>query len=70
MLKSLTSGLPPEVMKDILVTFYEKADELIASIGTAYVSHNLSDLKARAHELKGMAGNFGFSEISRMCATI
>ncbi len=70
MLKSLTTGLPPEVMQDILVGFYEKADELIAAIGMAYLEGNTKDLKARAHELKGMAGNFGFSTVSSMCSTI
>lgn len=70
MLSSLMTGLPPEVLKDILVGFYEKADELVAAIGLAYLDQNAPELKARAHELKGMAGNFGFSRVSSMCATI
>lgn len=70
MLASLTNGLPQAVMNDILVSFYEKADELISAIGTAYLNGNANDLRARAHELKGMAGNFGFSLVSQLCSTI
>lgn len=70
MLSSLTTGLPKDVMNDILVSFYEKADELISAIGTAFLNGNATDLRARAHELKGMSGNFGFSVVSQLCATI
>lgn len=70
MLTSLTTGLPKDVMTDILVSFYEKADELISAIGTAYLNGNATDLRARSHELKGMAGNFGFLVVSQLCATI
>lgn len=69
-LRSLTSGFPPEIIDEILVGYYEKADELIAAIGTAYLNGTAPELKARAHELKGMAGNFGFSEISQMAGRI
>lgn len=70
MLISLVSGLPAAVMQEILIGFYEKADELISAIGIAYQDHQVEDLRARAHELKGMAGNFGFQAVSRLCATI
>ncbi len=69
-LESLRGGLSNDQIKEILVSFYEKADELIAEIGTTYLTGNAIALNARAHELKGMAGNFGFSEISAMCAAI
>jgi len=70
MLISLKSGLSIEQIQEILVSFYEKADELIADIGNAYLSEDAISLNARAHELKGMAGNFGFSELAQMCGTI
>ncbi|MDY0029185.1 MAG: ATP-binding protein [Pseudobdellovibrionaceae bacterium] len=70
MLTSLTGGLPADTMHEILISFYEKTDELIASIGAAYVNGNAQELRARAHELKGMAGNFGFKELSQLCAHI
>jgi CheY-like chemotaxis protein len=69
-LMSLRSGLSIEQIQEILISFYEKSDELIAAIGNAYLEENAIALNARAHELKGMAGNFGFSELSRMCAVI
>ena len=69
-LASLRSGLSVAQIQEILISFYEKADELIAAIGNAYLEDNAIALNARAHELKGMAGNFGFSELSRMCAII
>ncbi len=70
LLKSLRNGLSIEQIQEILVSFYEKADELISEIGTTYLSGDTVNLYARAHELKGMAGNFGFSELSKMCAII
>lgn len=69
-LTSLKAGLSVEHIQEILVSFYEKADELIADIGNAYLGNDAIALNARAHELKGMAGNFGFSELSRMCGII
>jgi CheY-like chemotaxis protein/HPt (histidine-containing phosphotransfer) domain-containing protein len=69
-LKSLRSGLSVAQIQEILVSFYEKADELIADIGNTYLADDTVNLYARAHELKGMAGNFGFSGLSRMCTTI
>jgi HPt (histidine-containing phosphotransfer) domain-containing protein len=66
----LKSGLAIDQIQEILVSFYEKADELIADIGNAYLGGDSINLNARAHELKGMAGNFGFSELSRMCGII
>lgn len=69
-LNSLRSGLSTQQIQEILVSFYEKADELIADIGKAYLNSDLIGLNARAHELRGMAANFGFSELSRMCGLI
>jgi signal transduction histidine kinase/DNA-binding response OmpR family regulator/HPt (histidine-containing phosphotransfer) domain-containing protein len=69
-LNSLKSGLSVDQIKEILISFYEKADELIAAIGNAYLEGNAIALNARAHELKGMAGNFGFSGLAKMCAII
>ncbi|HOO50805.1 MAG TPA: ATP-binding protein [Alphaproteobacteria bacterium] len=70
MLTSLATGLPADTMHEILIGFYEKTDELVAAIGTAFINGNPNELRARAHELKGMAGNFGFKELSHMCAHI
>lgn len=69
-MNSLISGLPFDAMHEILSSFYEKANELIAAIGTAFLNGNAAEMSARAHELKGMAGNFGFAEISQMSSRI
>jgi signal transduction histidine kinase/CheY-like chemotaxis protein/HPt (histidine-containing phosphotransfer) domain-containing protein len=69
-LNSLKAGLSVPQIQEILVSFYEKADELIADLGNAYLGNDAIALNARAHELKGMAGNFGFSELSKMCGII
>jgi len=69
-LTSLRSGLSVDQINEILIGFYEKSDELIAEIGRSYLEGNAPSLYARAHELKGMAGNFGFKDLSQLCATI
>jgi signal transduction histidine kinase/DNA-binding NarL/FixJ family response regulator/HPt (histidine-containing phosphotransfer) domain-containing protein len=70
MLSSLLSSLGAAQTLDLLVGFYEKADELIAEIGQKYLEQDARILGARAHELKGMAGNFGFSKVSNLAARI
>ncbi len=70
MLQSLKSSLTTHQIQEILVSFYEKADELIADIGNAYLNEDAISLNARAHELKGMAGNFGFADLSQKCGFI
>lgn len=69
-LNSLVKGLGAGQTKEILVSFYEKSDELIAEIGKSYLNNDKTNLYARAHELKGMAANFGFADLSKLCATI
>lgn len=69
-LSSLVNGLGRAQTEEILVSFYEKADELIATIGKTYLSGDTAALYARAHELKGMAANFGFAHLSSLCLTI
>ncbi len=69
-LSSLVNGLGRAQTEDILIGFYEKADELIATIGNTYLAGDTAALYARAHELKGMAANFGFAHLSALCTTI
>lgn len=70
MLKSLILNLPFETVQELLNGFHEKAEELIAAIGKAFLSQNAIELRARAHEFKGMAANFGFIEVQRLCTAI
>lgn len=70
MLKSLLLNLPMETVVELLGGFHEKAEELVAAIGKAYLGQNANELRTRAHEFKGMAANFGFIEVQRLCAAI
>jgi signal transduction histidine kinase/DNA-binding response OmpR family regulator len=70
MLESLTKNLGVLQTSELMQSFYEKADELIGLIGVLYLNESWNDLKDRAHELKGMAGNFGFKQIAALSAHI
>lgn len=70
MIKSLLVGLGKDQTISLLDGFYEKAHELVTSIGHSFLENDMGVLGARAHELKGMAGNFGFTEISALAARI
>lgn len=70
MIKSLLVSLGKDQTTSLLDGFYEKAQELVTSIGHSFLENDMSVLAARAHELKGMAGNFGFTEISALSARI
>ncbi len=66
----LKSSLSHSQLTDLLDSFYEKAEELVVVIGETWLSGNLEELRARAHELKGMAGNFGFKGVSLLAGEI
>ncbi len=57
-------------LEELLVGFYEKAEELIAAIEKSYADKDFEALRARAHELKGMSGNFGFSGVGNIAGFI
>jgi HPt (histidine-containing phosphotransfer) domain-containing protein len=69
-ISSLKATLNPDQLQELLVSFYEKAEELIAAIEHAFMQNDLDNLRARAHELKGMSGNFGFSGVGTISGTI
>ena len=71
MLQSLIDALPKEQFDELLKGFLEKNDELVAVLHTAE-SDNLDTetIRERAHELKGMAANFGLTGIGNLAADI
>jgi signal transduction histidine kinase/DNA-binding NarL/FixJ family response regulator/HPt (histidine-containing phosphotransfer) domain-containing protein len=69
-LSSLKNSLNAEQMEDLLAGFYEKAEELLIAIDRTYMQNDIEELRARAHELKGMAGNFGFKGVGALAAQI
>ena len=70
MLDSLKNSVGDEIMSSLLEGFLEKADEIILKIESLKGTGDSAELKARAHELKGMAGNFGVMEVSKLAETI
>ncbi len=69
-LTSLLTSLGKATTRDLLQGFFEKGDELVRSIGVCYVEKDLAALAARAHELRGMAGNFGFDAVANLAGAI
>ncbi len=64
--KSLDARKIAELLDELLV----KMDELVAAIETAIQAGNAAETVARAHEIKGMAGNFGLTGVSAVAAAI
>lgn len=70
MLGGLKDSLGVEVLDEMMQDLYAKADELIEEIEKAFSEQNYTDLRARAHDLKGMTSNFGLTGISELAAPI
>jgi len=69
MLQSLKDAIGIEQLGQLLVELVVKTDEILLALDTASKANDLSAILTRAHELKGMAGNFGLMEISEIAAT-
>lgn len=48
----------------------EKAEEIVLALDVAGAHNERGTITARAHELKGMAGNFGLSELSKIAGAL
>lgn len=70
MLKGLRDGLGASQTRELIQGLFEKSDEIIPQMETAYTEGDRDKLRARAHELKGMAGNFGLAGVSEKAAMI
>lgn len=70
MLQSLIDTLGKEQFINLLDGFLEKAAEIIENINNIITEGNIPSLGARAHELKGMSGNFGMKQISAIAGEI
>jgi signal transduction histidine kinase/CheY-like chemotaxis protein/HPt (histidine-containing phosphotransfer) domain-containing protein len=70
MLKGLKDGLGGSQTKELIDGLFEKTEEILPLMIKAYASEDRDTLRARAHELKGMAGNFGLSGLSEKAAHI
>jgi CheY-like chemotaxis protein/HPt (histidine-containing phosphotransfer) domain-containing protein len=70
LIASLIKSLGAGQTKDLLKDFYEKTEELIMQINEAFKAQDPVNIKARAHELKGMAANFGFKSLGQTAGII
>ncbi len=69
-LGNLRSALGPTQLTELLDGVIDKTLEIIAALEEALEVSDTSAIGARGHELKGMAGNFGLTELSRLAADI
>jgi CheY-like chemotaxis protein len=68
--QGLLDALGKEQVTSLIEGFSSKADEIIEQIAVAAAQKDSPALSARAHELKGMAANFGMREISEIAGKI
>ncbi len=68
MLQSLKDTIGATSLSELLNDLIAKTEEILAAMDQAAQTGDLDALAARAHELKGMAGNFGLVEISSIAA--
>lgn len=59
-------GLKPKHMPMLIGSFLEEADPIISDIKNAIRSNDYSELRLKAHSIKGSAGNLKLNEIYEM----
>lgn len=64
LLDNLSSTLGKEQLNNLLDGFVGKADDIIEQLSAHIQSKDIANIGTRAHELKGMAGNFGMTKLS------
>ena len=69
-LQTLQSHLERTQLLEMLEEVFEKGQEIITALEKAYQDQSSENIFARAHELKGMCGNFGLAKISAIASNI
>ncbi|HTK84438.1 MAG TPA: Hpt domain-containing protein, partial [Patescibacteria group bacterium] len=67
-LGDLRNSIDKKSFDDMIRGLLDKADEIVVALGQAAANGDQKAMTARAHELKGMAGNFGLKELSSVAA--
>jgi len=67
-LSALKGHLGHDQLMEMLTEVIDKTQEIIESLDQATSENDLKKIAGKAHELKGMAGNFGLKEISELAA--
>ncbi len=70
MIQSLVDTLKKDQFSELLDGFLDKSTEIIENMNVLIEQKDLTSLGARAHELKGMAGNFGMKKISDIASKV
>ena len=70
MLDNLSESLGEDSFKELLDSFFDKTDELVETLVGLKSSDDGVSIGARGHELKGMAANFGFTELAAISKII
>lgn len=70
MMDTLKINLGRDKLHELLNELTVKTHELVGALEDAYQRRDQTMLRARAHEIKGMTGNFGLDELSQIAAHI
>jgi HPt (histidine-containing phosphotransfer) domain-containing protein len=70
MVDDLLSTLGSEQMDALFEDYYTFADKIVDTLIAEKETKNQSSITDRAHELKGMAANFGFRKVSEIAGEI
>ncbi len=70
LLATLRESLNKSQFQELLDGYKDKAVEIIEHLEKALKKKDFDSLRTRAHELKGMAGNFGFRDVSRVAEEV
>lgn len=70
MFDTLKINLGKDKLNELLIELMDKAHELVDALEASALAQDIQAMAARAHELKGMTGNFGLKELSRVAGDI
>ncbi len=60
-------GDDPEIVKQILLSFVQPADDIFEEINSAYTNHSSEAIWQTAHKLKGAAFSVGANDLGEIC---
>lgn len=63
-LGNLRNTMGGEKFTNLISDMFANAEKLVIALGDAQARQDIKQIAERAHELKGMAGNFGLTELS------
>lgn len=70
MMETLRGNVGKDMFARLISEMFERAENIIGSLQAAAAKNDITSIGLRAHELKGMAGNFGLPELSAIAAML